>query len=89
MPSFYVDTQAYDEWVDCFKLNGDTYDMTVCQCFYPSIVCTAMEDEAAHNGATSRQIQEIIAGFKVKMGTNNYAILNALRKIEEVVDMAQ
>ena len=58
----YVDMQAEDEWVDCFKLNGDTYDMTVCPCFYPSIVCRAMDDEAAHNRATSNQIQEIITG---------------------------
>ena len=85
----YVDTQAEDEWADCFKLNGDTYDMTVCPYFYPSIICRAMDDEAAHNRATSKLIQEIITVFKVKMGSNNYVILNALQKMEEGLDMAQ
>ena len=85
----YVDMQDQQEWVDCFRMNRDTYDMTVCPCFYPSIVCRAMDDEAAHNRATSKQIQEIITGFKVKMGSNNYTILNALRKIEKGVDTTQ
>ena len=81
----YVDD---DEWVDCFELSDDTYEMTVCPCLYPSIVCRAMDDEADQDGATSWQVMEIITGFKASMGTN-YRILNALRKKEEVVGMGQ
>ena len=74
-----------ERWVDCFKLDGDTYDMTVCPCLYPSIVCRAIDDGAPHNGATSCQITEIMASFKLKMGISNYAILNSLRKKEEMM----
>ena len=63
--------------------------MTVCPCLYPSIVCRAIDDDGPHNGATSRQIMEIMASFKLKMGISNYAILNALRKKEEMMAMAQ
>ena len=28
----YVDMKDQEEWIDCFKMNGDTYNMTVCQC---------------------------------------------------------
>ena len=34
----YVDGQLDDNWFDCFKLDGDTYNMMVCPCLYPSIV---------------------------------------------------
>ena len=81
----YVDGQLDERWVDCFKLDGDTYDMTVCPCLYPSIVCRAIDDGAPHNGATSCQITEIMASFKLKMGISNYAILNSLRKKEEMM----
>ena len=30
----YVDMQDHQEWIDCFKINGDTYDMTVCPCHH-------------------------------------------------------
>ena len=70
-------------------MNGDTYDMTVCPCLYLSIVCRAMNDEAAHNRSTSKQVQEMLTGFKLKMGYNNFVIMNALRRQEEGVDTAQ
>ena len=41
------------------------------------------------NGATSRQITEIMASFKLKMGISNYATLNALRKKEDMMVIAQ
>ena len=87
----YVDGQLDERWIDCFKMDGDTYDMAVCPCFYPSIVCRAIDDNAPHNGAKSRQTTEIMASFKLKMGISNYAILyaNALRKKEEMMAMAQ
>ena len=46
-----------------------------------------MDDEAAHNRATSKQVKEMITGFK--MGSNNFIILNALWRLEEGVDTAQ
>ena len=42
----YVDMQDHQEWIDCFKINGDTYDMTVCPCHHLSIICRAMNDKA-------------------------------------------
>ena len=85
----YVDGQVDESWVDCFKLDGDTYNMTVCPCLYPSIVCPAIDGDGPHNGATSRQIPDIMAAFKLKMGMSNYAILNMLRKKEEMMVVAQ
>ena len=85
----FVNGELDERWVDCFKLDGDTYDMTVCPCLYPSIVCRAIDDDGPHNGATSRQITEIMAVFELKMGKSNYAILNALWKKEEMMVMAQ
>ena len=63
--------------------------MTVCQCLYPSIVCRALDDGGPHNGATSRQITDIMAAFKLKMGMSDYAILNELLKKEEMMVIAQ
>ena len=51
--------------------------------------CRAIDDDGPHNGATSCQISDIMASFKLKMGMNNYAILNALRRKEEMMVMAQ
>ena len=48
-----------------------------------------MNDEAAHNRSTSKQVQDMITGFKLRMGYNNFVILNALRRLEGGVDAAQ
>ena len=40
--------------------------------------------DGPHNGTTSRQTTEIMTIFMLKMGINNYTILNALRKREEM-----
>ena len=61
----YVDVQDQEEWTDCFKINDGTYNLTVCPCLHPSIICRAMDDEAAHNRATRKQVQEMITGFKI------------------------
>ena len=34
----YVDGQVDESWVNCFKLDGDTFNMKVYPCLYPSIV---------------------------------------------------
>ena len=81
--------QDHQEWIDCFKINGDAYELTVCPCHHPSIVCRAMDDEAAHNKTTSKQVQDMITSFKLQMGYNNFMIMNALRRLEEGVDTAQ
>ena len=60
--------QDHQEWIDCFKINGDTYELTICPCHHPSIVCRAMDDDAAHNRTTSKQVQDMITIFKLKMG---------------------
>ena len=49
----YIDGQLDERWVDRFKLDGDTYNMTVCPCLYLSILCPALHDDGPHNGATS------------------------------------
>ena len=48
-----------------------------------------MDDEAPHNKTRSKQVQDMITSFKLKMGYNNFLITNALRKLEEGVDTAQ
>ena len=85
----YVYGQLDKSWVDCFKLDRDTYNMRFCSCLYTSIVGWAIDDDDPHNGATSFQIPDIMAAFKLKMGISNYAILNSLRKKEEMMVMAQ
>ena len=48
-----------------------------------------MNDEAAHNRSKSKQVKDMITGFKLRMGYNNFVILNALRRLEGGVDAAQ
>ena len=86
---YIVDVQPDERWIDCFKMDGDTYNMAVCPCFYPSIVCRAIDDNAPHNRPTSQQTTKIMASFKLKMGISKYTILNALRKKEEMMVMVQ
>ena len=84
----YVDTQDHQRWTDCFKLNGETYKVTLCPCLHPSIVCRAMDEELPHNRTTSKQVQDMITSFKHKMG-DNILIINAQRKLDEGEDTAQ
>ena len=42
----FVDGQPDERWINCLKMDGDTYNMAVCPCFYPSIVCRAIGDDA-------------------------------------------
>ena len=85
----YVNMQDHQEWIDCLKINGDAYELTICPCHHPSIVCRAMDNEAAHNKTMNKQVQDMITSFKLKMGYNNFVIMNALRRLEEGVDTAQ
>ena len=78
----FVDSQPDDTWTDAFFITSDSYDLTVCTCLLPSIICKSMIDEP-HNVATSRQTGETMEIFKEKMGAQNYVILNALRRKDE------
>ena len=86
---FFVDGQPDERWINCYRTDGDTYDMAVCPCLYPSIVCRAVDGDGPHNETTSRQTTEVMASLKLKMGINNYAILNALRKRDEMMATVQ
>ena len=75
--------------MDCFKLNGATYDVNVCPCFHSAIICRAMDEELPHSKATSRQVNDMVASFKNQIGDTNFLIVNALRKLEEEKETAE
>ena len=74
----YVDSVDADKWIDCFQLNGDTYEVNVCDCFLPTIVCRSMEEEEAHSRAPSKSTNSMIESLKASMGADNYNIINEL-----------
>ena len=84
-----VETQDPQQWTNCFKLNGAIYDVNVCQCLHPTIICRAMEEELPHSKVSSRQVNRQVASFKNKMGDTNFLIVNAQRKLEEKRETAQ
>ena len=45
----FVDSMEAKQWIDCFQLNGDTYEVNVCDCFLPTIVCRTMPEEEPHS----------------------------------------
>ena len=85
----YVDSVDADKWIDCFQLNGDTYEVNVCDCFLPTIVCRSMEEEEAHSRAPSKSTNSMIESLKASMGADNYNIINELRKREDRAATAQ
>ena len=85
----YVDSVGADTWIDCFQLNGDTYEVNVCDCFLPTIVCRSMEEEEAHSRAPSKSTNSMIESLKASMGADNYNIINELRKREDRAATAQ
>ena len=85
----FVETQDPQRWIDCFKLNGKVYDVNVCQCLHPTIICRAIEEENPHRMASSRHVNNMVAAFKTEMGDTNFLIINALRKLEEDREAAQ
>ena len=74
----FVDSQPDNTWTNIFF----SYELTVCTCLLPSIICRSMRDEP-RNVATSRQTGETMEIFKEKIGAQNYVILNALRCNDE------
>ena len=78
----FVDSQPDDTWTNAFFIMSDIYELTVCTCLLPTIICRLMIDEP-HNVATSRQTGETMEIFKTKMGVQKYVILIALRRKDE------
>ena len=76
----YIDTTAAELWIDCFQLNGDIYEVDVCDCYLPSIVCRTMPDEEPHSKAPSKTTNTMIEALKTSMGASNYNIINELRR---------
>ena len=78
----FVDSMEAEQWIDCFKLNGDTYEVNVCECFLPTIVCRTLWEDEPHSKAPSKSTNAMIDALKTSMGADNYNIVNELRKIE-------
>ena len=79
----FVDLEEAEQWIDCFRLNGDTYEVNVCECFLPTIVCRTLGEDEPHSKAPSKSTNAMIDALKTSMGTDNYNIVNELRKIED------
>ena len=60
---------------DCFQLNGDIYEVNVCDCFLPTIVCRTMLEEEPHSKAPSKSTNTMIEALKTSMGASNYNII--------------
>ena len=73
----YVDSKGADLWIDCFQLNGDIYEVNVCDCFLPTIVCRTMPEEEPHSKAPSKTTNTMIEALKTSMGASNYNIVNS------------
>ena len=37
----FVEKQDPQHWIDCFELNNGVYDVNICPCLYPTIICRA------------------------------------------------
>ena len=85
----FVDSMEAKQWIDCFQLNGDTYEVNVCDCFLPTIVCRAMPEEEPHSKAPSKSTNTMIESLKTSMGANNYNIVNELRRRADQAATAQ
>ena len=50
----FVDSMEAEQWIDCFQLNGDTYEVNVCECFLPTVVCRTLGEDEPHSRAPSK-----------------------------------
>ena len=64
-------------------LNGRVYDVNICPCFHPSIICRATGEENPHKLASSKKTNDMVDDFIEEMGARNFRIMNALRKQKE------
>jgi hypothetical protein len=79
----YVERQDPQAWLDCFAMNDKVYDVNICPCNHPSIICRAMGEENPHKLASSRKTNEMADDFIQDMGARIVRIMNALRKHRE------
>ena len=79
----FVDLEDSAQWIDCFRLNGNTYEVNVCECLLPTIVCRTLGEDEPHSKAPSKTTNAMIEALKTEMGTDNYRIINELRKKED------
>ena len=85
----FVEKQDPQHWIDCFGLNNKVYDVNICPCFHPTIMCRAMGEESPHKPASSKYTNDMVDDFTKEMGTSNFLIMNALRKQKEDREAAE
>ena len=78
-----MEKQDPQAWLDCFALNAKVYDVNICPCNHPSIICRAVGEENPHKPASSRKTNNMADDFIQDMGARNFRIMNALRKQRE------
>ena len=67
----FVDMEDPQRWIDCFRLNGNIYEVNVCECLHPTIVCRTQGEDEPHTIAPSRTTNSVIEALKRKMGNDN------------------
>ena len=85
----FMEKQDPKNWLDCFALNNKVYDVNICPCFHPSIICRATGEENPHRLASSRKTNNMVDDFIDEMGARNFRIMNALRKQKEDREVPQ
>ena len=79
----FVDLEDSQQWIDCFRLNGNIYEVNVCECLLPTIVCRTQGEDEPHTKVPSKTTNAMIEALKTEMGADNYRIINELRKRED------
>jgi hypothetical protein len=85
----FVEKQDPQHGIYCFGLNNKVYDVNICPCFHPTIICRAISEENPHRPTSSRNTNDMVDDFMTEMGTSNFLIMNALRKQKEDKEAAQ
>ena len=74
----FVDMEDPQRWIDCFRLNGNIYEVNVCECLHPTIVCRTQGEDEPHTIAPSKTTNSMIEALKTEMGNDNYRIINVM-----------
>ena len=67
----FVDFEDSAQWIDCFRLNGNIYEVNVCECLLPTIVCRTQGEDEPHTKAPSKTTNSMIEALKAEMGVDN------------------
>ena len=59
----FVEKQDPQHWIDCFGLNNKVYDVNICPCLHPTIICRAIGEENPHRPASSRNTNDMVDDF--------------------------